>query len=288
MLIDDSSHETAEEGENYFVSMTDMMVGVLFIFIIMLMVFALSYRKNVDTQEEAIKAAQDVSRQLDDVQRKVESEIVALDKAQHVRQVMLEEIQARLKQLGLEVLVDEKSGVLRLTEDAVRFDTGSAALLGPSQVNVQRIAQVLNDVMPRYACDVGKAGDACLEEHDALIETVFIEGHTDTRGGDGSNWSLSTSRAVNTYAEMTRLFPSLRKLRNSTGNEIISVSGYSSTRPLNPGENVTAWAQNRRIDLRFVMESGQRQRFEEILRLTEEMKRQIEKLRKSVGAEVSE
>lgn len=37
------SHDS-EEGESYYVSMTDMMVGVLFIFIIMLSYFALQYR----------------------------------------------------------------------------------------------------------------------------------------------------------------------------------------------------------------------------------------------------
>jgi chemotaxis protein MotB len=36
---------TVEEEESYFVSMTDLMVGLLFIFIIMLMVFALQYRE---------------------------------------------------------------------------------------------------------------------------------------------------------------------------------------------------------------------------------------------------
>ncbi len=37
--------EELEEGESYYVSMTDMMVGVVFIFIIMLSYFALQYRQ---------------------------------------------------------------------------------------------------------------------------------------------------------------------------------------------------------------------------------------------------
>ena len=39
-----ATEEPTEESENYFISMTDMMVGMLFIFLIMLMVFALNYR----------------------------------------------------------------------------------------------------------------------------------------------------------------------------------------------------------------------------------------------------
>jgi hypothetical protein len=41
MIAEEESATGSEEGENYFVSMTDMMVGVLFIFILMLMAFAL-------------------------------------------------------------------------------------------------------------------------------------------------------------------------------------------------------------------------------------------------------
>jgi chemotaxis protein MotB len=36
------------EDESYFVSMTDLMVGMLFIFIIMLMAFALNLRRSIN------------------------------------------------------------------------------------------------------------------------------------------------------------------------------------------------------------------------------------------------
>jgi hypothetical protein len=47
--------EEAEEDENYFVSMTDMMVGMLFLFIIMLMMFALNFKKSDDASERIRK-----------------------------------------------------------------------------------------------------------------------------------------------------------------------------------------------------------------------------------------
>ncbi|PLR18815.1 hypothetical protein SGCZBJ_24570 [Caulobacter zeae] len=42
-----------EEGESYYVSMTDMMVGVIFIFIIMLSYFALQFRQSTQALTEA-------------------------------------------------------------------------------------------------------------------------------------------------------------------------------------------------------------------------------------------
>ena len=44
----DATDDHEEASENYFVSMTDMMVGMLFVFIIMLMVFAVNYRTGDD------------------------------------------------------------------------------------------------------------------------------------------------------------------------------------------------------------------------------------------------
>jgi chemotaxis protein MotB len=54
---------TVEEKESYFVSMTDLMVGLLFIFIIMLMVFALQYR---EAERTNIEAEQVIKKQLSD------------------------------------------------------------------------------------------------------------------------------------------------------------------------------------------------------------------------------
>ena len=47
-MILDEAHEVEVDEENYFVSMTDMMVGLVFIFIIMLMYFALQFQDITD------------------------------------------------------------------------------------------------------------------------------------------------------------------------------------------------------------------------------------------------
>ena len=291
MLIDETSHETAEEGENYFVSMTDMMVGVLFIFIIMLMVFALEFRTH--TQDQTNTAAE-VAKRLEEIRSKVQGEITVLDEAQKTRQRLLQELKDKMRAQGLNVQVDEANGVLRLTENAVRFQPGSYELVDPRSVpanqamlNVAKIAEVLKDVLPAYAACQGH--QECPTTPNSTIETVFIEGHTDITGSpdlavrERTNWLLSTFRSVNTYREIVAKAPELRRLRNSKDEEIMSVAGYSSTRAIDPRDSPEAWEKNRRIDLRFVMEVNSRQRLQEILKLTDEMKEQIERLEKQDG-----
>jgi chemotaxis protein MotB len=280
-MIAEEIASDSEDGENYFVSMTDMMVGVLFIFIIMLMIFALDFRTKTDVQDNAIDVAREVARKLDDLQKDVKAEIASMDRSQEARRKLLTTLKSELNADGMDVQIDEANGVLRLTEDAVRFDPGQSALLERSRLNVGRIARVLEKVIPAYvACRTETY--TCRTGLDSNIETVFIEGHTDStgnRGGDDRlNWQLSAERSVNTYREMVTVAPTLRSMRNTSKEEIVSVSGYASTRPIDPRENREAWAKNRRIDLRFVMEVDSRQRLKQIINLTDAMKVEIDRL----------
>ncbi|RCW87567.1 OmpA/MotB family protein [Phyllobacterium bourgognense] len=291
-LVDDvgpALDHHAEEDENYFISMTDMMVGILFIFIIMLMVFALNFKQQTDVSVEQIKRLEEARRQaeivaiqLDALKNEVRSELQQIDKSDQIRSILLEEIRSRLAKEGLDVEIDPVNGVLRLTENAVRFPTSSADLKGAAESNVQKIAVVLRDVLPSYTACLSAQPNCQRDPTAASIETVFIEGHTDKTGVDSNNWQLSTARAVNTYRLMTQTQPQLRDLKNRASREIISVSGYSSTRPVIDETNSAAFDSNRRIDLRFVMEVDDGKRLKEVLALTDRMDGQLRNLRKAI------
>ena len=87
MILDDglSTSEHVEEDENYFISMTDMMVGVLFIFLIMLMLFALNFRKQTDISEERIVQLEQEEARL--------QEILGAERAQELRAFWLSELE---------------------------------------------------------------------------------------------------------------------------------------------------------------------------------------------------
>jgi flagellar motor protein MotB len=282
MIAEEESATGSEEGENYFVSMTDMMVGVLFIFILMLMAFALDFRRTTDVQEDALKVAQEVAAKLDALQADVHRQMAQLDRTQQDRRKLLLDIREQLAAEGLSVQIDETSGVLRLTEDAVRFAPSRSDLVDRNKENVGKIARVLERVLPNYVGCLVPGESNCGGR--ASLETLFIEGHTDTTGTDAENWRLSTERAVATFRELIAVAPGLRSLRSAKDEEVISVSGYSSTRPIDPRPVHAAWDRNRRIDLRFVMQTDNRQNLQHILRLTDEMKGEIDRLRQASGA----
>ncbi|MBY5586540.1 OmpA family protein [Rhizobium leguminosarum] len=309
LAFDDAPGKPAveEEEENYFVSMTDMMVGILFIFIIMLMVFALQFQKQTDESEEqadkskvqieeVLEKVRQVSEQLHSLRSEINEELEDLSQSQRERTALLNDLERELKATGLDVQIDRENGVLRLTENAIRFATDKSNLSAQAADNVRKLAAVLARVLPRYtSCVVSSGATDCKQlAPGAAIDTVFIEGHTDRQGsetaaGDSRNWQLSTERAVETYRTLTAFEPSLRALRNPEKKEILSVSGYSSTRPI-PGTEMQpqgaeitqqAWEKNRRIDMRFVMQVDPSDRLKDVLRLTDDMEGQIEKLREA-------
>lgn len=274
----------SSEGENYFVSMTDMMVGMLFIFIILLMSFALVFRDQTDTQQTTtaeqqakIDQATRLAETLQEIQHKIEVNLEELRQANQLRLKLLREVADLLRRENIVVELTKAGDVLRLTENAIRFDPDKSVLRPDALNNIGKISVVLAQVLPRYApCAAGAVPPSCRGPTEAAIETVFVEGHTDETGSDERNWTLSAERAANTYRELTAKAPGLRDIANRRSEQILSISGYSATRRLDPSGTRDAWARNRRIDLRFVMDTDPEAGLKEIKALVVQMKLRID------------
>lgn len=269
-----------EEDENYFISMTDMMVGVLFVFIILLMVFAMNLRQETDTSQETIEqlrkvaqTAEEVKQEVQALQQQVGTEIAAVSAAAAVKEELLTELQEKLEEAGLKVSVDVDNGVLRLNEDAINFASDRSELVGPAATNVARLADVLALTLPRYLPGGG--------ERKAYLETMFIEGHTDRSGTPQRNWTLSTERAVNTFWSLISAEPPLGTLTNRQLQTVLSAAGYADSRPI-PGVDPSEYYRQRRIDLRFVMDTDNAGRLRGVLSLTEQIETELDELQRAV------
>lgn len=230
-----ATHHT-EQDESYFISMTDLMVGMLFIFIILLMAFALNLKEQ-------------------------ETKLTQTDKA---REEMLRDIETALKKKGIPVVVLPESGVLRLPEQ-VLFDVGKAQLQPGGIDAVSKLGEALQEVLPCYAgaeTPPSCSGKASGRKAFGRLESVFIEGHTDDQpivGRPDGNWQLSYDRARAVYSQLLQLHPEIGELRNDkneqrgSGEKLIGISGYADQRPANDNTTLEGRQANRRIDLRFIM-----------------------------------
>ena len=244
-----------DEGAGYLVSVSDIMAGLLFVFIITLVAFVIQFQLASDEKEREQQTLIDTQQILKETQQILKEKVDDLTNAKKLRKALLSQIQDELDEQGVKVQVDLDQGILRLTEETIRFRTGRSSLDDRPKQNIELISRVLAGLLPCYA-GTPRLGMSCSKETHGKLEAVFIEGHTDNvpiKGTSYTNWKLSAQRAINTYKYMRQVQPELADLGNSRGERMFSVAGYADSRQQYPHDTPTNDARNRRIDMRFIM-----------------------------------
>ncbi len=267
------------EGENPFLlTFSDFMASLLAIFILVLIVTLIELDKKKDALAAATKAAEqaeseirvtlkDLVGSLEDiqiVQTSISSSLEGVSQREHALTGMLEGIRKELKDRGIEVVLAENGTVLRIPEQQLQFALGKY------------------EIPPAYSAPATTIGRALLEalskpENRALLDTVFVEGHTDSvpNSREMGNWGLSTYRAISLWSFWTDKpgeLSALKELRTAPADPkiaakpLISVSGYADTRSthgLLDGQALkNDRSEDRRIDIRFTLVSSEKQSLE--------------------------
>lgn len=231
MLIGRSAaraRQTLHGGEGYLASSADLMIGILFIFIIMVVYLAMEIKRIQATEGKA---------------------------ADPVRS-LVGELGTRLKSKGVEVQLDPDSGVIALPADAL-FDTGRSV---PRESGIDAISKtnsVLSEVIPCYvgSASYGDARCAGMNTRSVKLETVMVEGHTDSdqyASDPNKNWHLGLDRARYIF----RMFGDgdLGRLKNDKGQPLLGVSSYADSRPSKlENDSPDPKAKDRRVELRFIL-----------------------------------
>ena len=258
MTSDDSrpTPDAAQGGQNYLASVSDLVSALIFIFIIMLAIFAYQLAR-------------------------VTSDLAS---ANETRDQILRDIASRLEESGMSVNVVADQGVLRLSENAINFPSGLETPNAAHLPNVGRVARAIAEVIPCFVAGErpatplpegsGAPSDgprpeycqppASSASYDCTemgrrwrLETLLIEGHTDNvpiapGGRIMDNLELSSMRAATVYRMIRQCEPRVERLQNADLYQVLSTSGYGYTRPATADES--RLNENRRIDLRFLME----------------------------------
>lgn len=249
-----NDHQGVHEESNFWISISDLLSGFVFIFILTLVTFSIHAKRE---QNEFVIA-----------KKELKSSVITRNK-------ILEDIKIELEKEHLEAEVLMREGIIRLGAAGIHFPASVAAPDTDSQNNIGKIARVLARVLPCYShlveensliaslpswcgLDYNVTPYECnKKDYPVKIETIMIEGHTDptpvkSTAPFSDNLTLSAMRAANVWNLMNQCNPLLSKLHNNIGKQIIGVSGYSYFRPIDPAK--PADPKNRRIDIRFVMD----------------------------------
>jgi len=222
------------ETEEYFISISDLMISLLFIFILILsyVIFQFAEKKDI-----------------------LESKIKKIEQNMKNRKDLLQELKNELKSKNIDIDIDGDNGNIRLKSDLL-FKQGSAIISDNGVYKIDEIAKLIVSKMdnPKYKNS---------------IDTIFIEGHTDSVPIKVSNrckaqWTnkeLSAQRAINTYTQMIKATNgTIAKLKNNKNKHLLSYSGYANNRPIcYEKDNMSisklkeCRAKNRRIEFYFTI-----------------------------------
>lgn len=213
----------AGEETNYLVSATDLMAGLLFVFIIMVAYLAL--QKQIEASQRGAQ--------------------------RDPRGVVTKLIGKELARTMPNIVVDAEKGLITLPEDAL-FASGSAVLRKPARDRLRTMSANLEDSLRCFVASERRRNGCADVPRSREIDTIFIEGHTDSVPllRPGGNLQLSLERAISVNQALVKS-SRLEKFRNRHNQPIFAFSAYGDQRLLvtsNP-----ASAKNRRVVLRIVL-----------------------------------
>ncbi|WP_019001646.1 OmpA/MotB family protein [Succinimonas amylolytica] len=232
---DDSGHADSadySDGKNFWMSYTDIMTALLFIFIIIICSVMLlsmsSYRDKKELLEEnsRLRARNEElyleKRSLEARNHDLSQELSRYSEADNRLRSVMRRIYERLLAEGVMVTLDEANKTIHIDSNLMQFESAKYDIPERYRDTVRRISTVLTEELRSARV----RGD---------IDTVFIEGHTDKNFYDNralhGNWGLSALRAISFWEELLSSGRDLDSYTNSEGKRLFSVSGYAESRP---------------------------------------------------------
>ncbi len=265
-----------KNNSHYALSISDLMMGLLFIFILILMKFMMEYQDK----------KQDLSKPILE------------------RGLLLEKLKTEMEQKNIQVEIDKKNGVLKLT-DVQYFDKGEYKLSEKGKNHFRKIKKIFNALICYSDLDSpktknrwpkNKAKKTTLKKwqahcnkpthfkKQALIDSILIEGHADAtpisqyasliKEGIKTNLDLAMKRAQTVfvflldYKEEEKGYDPIKgeKHTKESGNRfyalvnkqekpLFGVTSYGNLRRSASMKDKRNQAQksDRRIDIRFIV-----------------------------------
>lgn len=283
------STRAPEESEfDFFISVSDLLSSLIFIFIIALLIFAARMGGSQDRYRSELKKTSQERVQLE---QSLHTQETVLEKIHDLSQRLRRSVNAYLSEkdnLQIQLLTDLKNdlvtrehlsifinpeqGILRLP-DKILFPVGSAELTAEGKSNLVKLANVLERHLPCYAGSIGQTSRPAFcddrQWHPGTLDSVFIEGHTDnvqfgktSASSYQNNLHLAGLRAIKTFETMLldvnlQIPTELARLYNQKNQPLFGVSGYGQFRPVIAHEQPTDEPANRRIEFRFLMTNSQ-------------------------------
>jgi outer membrane protein OmpA-like peptidoglycan-associated protein len=217
-------------GEGFAYSMVDLMTSLVVIFILLLIVFLRQ------TSEQAIAESKQTESAREQVMRRLQEEFGTLDTR----------IQVKIDDLDpLTLLVIVPEGLLGFEKN--RYEIPSYGI----------------DFLKSFAPTL--AGVLCAPELSGKVDSLIIEGHTDSSGTEEINIPLSTQRATIVMIQSRALLKQSTSSLEPCFLELASASGRGPRDPILDTQGLEHPEKSRRVQFKVRVRSIEQRRIQEQL-----------------------
>jgi len=222
-----------------------------------------------DEVEELKKEIEQLKKQIKDLEEQLKNALKPnpllefIEESAQARDNIVESVVDELRDAGIDAQANTQQGVVTISGEGLFLSSRSD--LESKEGAVEKVNAISNAILRNIECFALNGKELTAPScggPGALLESVYIEGHTDKvpipegrtlLDGSRTNLELSARRASNTYEQVVKHNENIVEFRNPAGQQILSVAAYGPQRPIDDADTNEAYAKNRRIDIRFVM-----------------------------------
>ncbi|MRG85605.1 OmpA family protein [Salinibacillus xinjiangensis] len=208
---------STKEG-NFWPAFTDILATILLVILLILITLMFTKQQELEGKEKDIQEQEEI-----------------IDSLVGYERGMIEQLSKAFQEEGVKVEIDQESGSIKFDSDLL-FDYDQTALKPEFKQQLKQIIPIYSSVLLN-------------EENRAAIDSILIEGHTDSDGTYMYNLELSQARAFSIVSYILSDefgdFPNKDILR-----EKISAIGRSESMPILV-DGKEDMDQSRRVELKF-------------------------------------
>lgn len=167
---------------NIWRSYSDMMAGLLLIFILIMSVALVSFQKSYEAEVQARKEQEELSRVMEQQKKIMEEQQRKIDKIIGIKAELIANLKEEFQSNNLNVSIDEDTGAI-IFDANVLFEYNKSTLTDEGR-------SMLNDMLPVYCKTLLQA------RYLPYLSQIIIDGFTDSKGSFGFNLDLSQRRVL--------------------------------------------------------------------------------------------
>ena len=230
----DTDEALSDSGENFFIPMSDLLAGVVFILLILIMSLALVTRTDFVVSERAAAEMARIAAELEKARALQRAYLEPRETASEALEAMLQRISAALTAAGLPNVIDKQAGSIAMASRLL-FNEGDHALSDAGRARLGQLAEILMRYLGCLSTILRPQPDACAgipsARLDRLVVAAHVGGNTKRTDGIQTPGALTGAQALAVYSRLAETAPLLLELRNARKQPGFEFRGFGDRRP---------------------------------------------------------